>query len=138
MVKLNLPQFVEDIQTGHPIATALIDRLSSALDKLSDDIEEGRVDIGETQRSILEYYKSIYSEPIEYTYTNVDLYTVMKGYGSSIISSEDREYLMLTLLQSPEVKSYLSDPVDVLLEILADKDNENYRSPRKEDYTPVK
>lgn len=133
MAKLNLPQLIEDLNTGHPIALALINRIDISFEDLVANMSEEDHDF--TEDDAARYYNGLYGEPTEYTYTNLELYGALKSFANT---KEDREYIITYLLQCPEVKSYHQKPVDVLLEILEGEDNEDYQPPRKEDYEPVK
>lgn len=135
MAKLNLPQLIKDLNTGHEIALALINRIDIAFEDLVANMS--KEDHAFTSDDAARYYDNIYTEPVLYEYTNSELYRVLLP--TKVFDRSEKEDITMLLLQCPVFKSYHKDPLDVLQEILDEgEDNEDYQPPRKEDYTPVK
>lgn len=120
MAKLNLPQFVEDIQTGHPIAVALIDRLDISLENLLDYM--GDEDHNFTHDEAVAYFNSIHDEdPVEYSYANTELYTELVKLNLDTpgrLEQAEFDYIVLFLMSCPTVTSYKKTPSEVLIEML--------------------
>lgn len=140
MAKLNLPQLIEDLNTGHEIALALINRIDIAFEDLVANMS--KEDHAFTSDDAARYYNDLYGEPKEYSYTNTELYTELVKLNLDTpgrLEQVEFDYIVLSLMSCPTVTSYKRTPLEVLIGMLDDgEDNDYYIHPRKEDYEPVK